>query len=252
VLLAVFAFSPVFVSGCGQEPGAADGSTASDEETGFAELQARGAEGMGVDQYASTHLFDALDDGGRIELQYHHDDPDAIETIRNHLREIEVAFSAGDFSTPAFVHAREVPGTDVMAARRNHIAYSFEELERGGALRIVTTDPQALAAIREFMAFQRDDHRAGGVDHGSMHHGTMGHDTMHHGAMGHDTMRHGDMDHGAMDHCGMDHGTMHHGQGDHGTMHRGQGDHGAKGGMMCRMHGEEMHGRGAPPGGGTP
>ncbi|MEX2048543.1 MAG: hypothetical protein WEB90_03100, partial [Gemmatimonadota bacterium] len=141
----------------------------------FAALQDRGAEGMGVDQYAATHLFDALADGGRIEFQYDSDDPDGVARIRNHLREIQVAFQAGDFSTPAFVHDQEVPGTTVMAARREHIEYRYQDLPRGGELRMVTTDPQALEAIREFMAFQRSDHRAGGMDHGAMDHSTMDH-----------------------------------------------------------------------------
>jgi len=137
-------------------------------EAEFAALQARGEAGMGVDQYASTHLFDALPDGGRIEFQYDSDDPQGIEAIRSHLREIETAFKAGDFSTPAFVHAQNVPGTDVMAARREQIDYRYQDLPRGGQLRVTASDPEALQAIHEFMAFQRDDHRAGGVDHSAM------------------------------------------------------------------------------------
>jgi hypothetical protein len=126
---------------------------------------------MGVDQYASTHFFDALPDGGRIEFQYNSDDSAGIEAIRAHLKEIEVAFRSGDFSTPAFVHAQEVPGTDVMAERREHIEYRYQDLPRGGELRLITGDPEALLAIHEFMAFQREDHRAGGVDHSTMDHG---------------------------------------------------------------------------------
>lgn len=155
-------------------------STDDTEDPDFAALQERGGIGMGVDQYASTHLFDALPDGGRIEYQYDGDDPEGIEQIRRHLKEIQTAFAAGDFSTPAFVHAQEVPGTAVMAARREHIEYRYTDLPRGGELRLVTEDPEALAAIREFMAFQRADHRAEGMDHD---HGAMDHEAMAHGAM---------------------------------------------------------------------
>jgi hypothetical protein len=159
------------------------------QDAEFAALQARGEVGMGVDQYASTHVFDALPDGGRIEFQHDDDDAEAVARIRRHLQEIQVAFEAGDFSTPAFVHDREVPGTDVMAARKEHIEYRYRDLPRGGELRLITNDPEALRAIREFMAFQRDDHRAGGMERGAMDHGAM--------------------DHGAMDHRGMDHGALH-------------------------------------------
>ncbi|MEX2526540.1 MAG: hypothetical protein WEA09_02785 [Gemmatimonadota bacterium] len=125
---------------------------------------------MGVDQYASTHVFDALPDGGRIEFQYDSDDPEGVATIRSHLKEIQKAFRAGDFSTPAFVHDMEVPGADVMAELSERIEYHYRDLPRGGEVRLVTNDPQALGAIREFMAFQRMDHRSEGMDHGTMVH----------------------------------------------------------------------------------
>jgi hypothetical protein len=170
------------VAACGPAPEAG-----ASEDAHFAALQDRGADaqGMGVDQYASTHLFDALPDGGRIEFQFNSEDREAVAQIRSHLHEIQVAFQAGDFSTPAFVHATEVPGTPVMAARREHIEYLYRDLPRGGELRLVTQDAEALEAIRAFMAFQRDDHRAGGIDHAAMDHGAMDHSTMDHGAMDH-------------------------------------------------------------------
>ena len=118
---------------------------------------------MGVDQYTSTHLFDDLPDGGRIELQRDVDDPAGVEQIRTHLAHIAGAFAQGDFSIPGFVHdIPEVPGTRVMADRRDQIRYEVRELPRGGEVRITTDDPEALAAIHHFLAFQRTDHRAAG------------------------------------------------------------------------------------------
>jgi hypothetical protein len=49
-----------------------------------------------------------------------------------------------------------------MAARRRAIRYEFRELPRGGEVRITTSDPAALRAVHEFLAFQRSDHRAAG------------------------------------------------------------------------------------------
>jgi hypothetical protein len=136
------------------------GTSATSSDSAFAALQARGRAAMGVDQYTSVHKFEALPDGGSIELQRDRDDADGIATIRTHLADIAKAFSAGDFSTPAFVHMQQVPGAAVMAARRANITYTMTPLPRGGMLRLTTTDPVALAAIAEFMAFQRMDHRA--------------------------------------------------------------------------------------------
>lgn len=127
-------------------------------DTAFAAMQQRGKTAMGVDQYTSTHHFDALPDGGRIELQRDVDDSAGIAQIRAHLQGIAKTFAEGDFTTPAFVHMRDVPGTKVMAAKRGAITCTYRELLRGGEVRIVTTDREALAAIHEFLAFQRQEH----------------------------------------------------------------------------------------------
>ena len=134
---------------------------APDADSAYAAMQARGAHVMGVDQYTSRHVFEPLADGGRIELQREVDDSAGVAQIRRHLEEIAEAFSRGDFSAPSLVHLRDVPGTRVMAARRAVIGYRVAPLPRGGEVRITTSDPEALAAVHEFLAFQRGEHRAG-------------------------------------------------------------------------------------------
>jgi hypothetical protein len=139
-------------------------STAQHHDSTFEALQQRGRHAMGVDQYTSAHLFDDLPSGGRIELQRATDDTAGVRTIREHLRTVAAAFKGGDFSTPAFVHARNVPGTAVMAAKRAAIRYTYRDLPRGGEIVMETRDPDALRAIHEFLAFQRGDHHAGGQE----------------------------------------------------------------------------------------
>ena len=125
---------------------------------------------MGVDQYSSRHTFDITADGGRVSLQRDSADSVGIAQIRAHMRLIQHAFQAGDFSTPAFVHARDMPGTSVMAAKRNVITYTYQDLPRGGAVVITTQDSAARAAIVEFMMAQRGDHHSGGTDHSAAKH----------------------------------------------------------------------------------
>ena len=127
----------------------------------FVGVQARGRVAMGVNQYTSRHVFEPLPDGGRIALQRDMADSEGAARIRRHMHEIAGRFAAGDFSLPGFVHARTVPGTAVMAARRGTIAYTVDTLPRGAALRIRTADSTAVRAIHEFLAFQRHDHHAG-------------------------------------------------------------------------------------------
>jgi hypothetical protein len=133
-------------------------------DTAFASLQERGRTAMGVDQYTSTHRFDDLPDGGRIELRQDKPGTAGVRAIRAHLAGVARAFAGGDFSTPGMVHAHEVPGTRTMAAKHELIEYQFRRLVGGGEVRIVTRDPEALAAVHAFLAFQRREHRAGGKE----------------------------------------------------------------------------------------
>jgi hypothetical protein len=140
-------------------------------DSAYAGVQSRGAEVMGVDQYTSHHVFEDLSDGGRI-IFLRDDVTDSAGTsiIRAHLRTIADSFAAGVFNDPAQVHAREVPGTADMARLRDKIRYTVSERPGGGELRITTADPDARQAIHEFLAFQRQDHRAAGHEGMEHHH----------------------------------------------------------------------------------
>jgi TusA-related sulfurtransferase len=47
-----------------------------------------------------------------------------------------------------------------MKRKRGVIDYSYEDLPRGGSVVITTSDPEARAAIAEFLEAQRTDHRS--------------------------------------------------------------------------------------------
>ena len=151
--LALLAMGLGLLNGCRRAP---------EDRTAFHGVQARGEQAMGVDQYTSSHVFQPLPDGGRIALQRDAADSAGTAVIRAHMQRIAAAFAAGDFRLPGFVHARAVPGTATMAARREAITYTADTLPRGGQVRIRTADAAAVAAVHEFLAFQRADHHAGG------------------------------------------------------------------------------------------
>ena len=145
---------------CGQ-PVPQSGTTAGD--SAFAAVQDRGAAVMGVDQYTSAHVFEERPDGGRIVLERADAaDSAGIATIRAHMREIASAFARGDFTAPGLVHAQDVPGTSVMAVRRDALTYTAQDRPRGAEVRIISTDAAVVAAVHAFLAFQRSDHRAAG------------------------------------------------------------------------------------------
>lgn len=60
------------------------------------------------------------------------------------------------------MHAGEVPGTPTMLARRSAIRYRFHPLPGGGEVRITSRDSEAVAAIHQFLAYQRREHHAAG------------------------------------------------------------------------------------------
>jgi hypothetical protein len=131
-------------------------------DSSFREMQKRGQMAMGVNQYTSTHKFEITRDGGRIELQRNTFDSLDVAQIRAHMKMIQHAFEAGDFSTPAFVHMRSMPGTATMAKNKALIHYAYGELPRGAEVRISTGDAESRAAIAEFLEAQRAEHRASG------------------------------------------------------------------------------------------
>ncbi len=113
---------------------------------------------MGVDQYSSKHVFETSPTGGRISLQRDTGDSLGVAQIRAHMKLIQHAFASGDFTTPAFVHARDMPGTSVMTEKREAIFYTYADLPRGGQVIIRTSDPAAIKAIAEFLQAQRTEH----------------------------------------------------------------------------------------------
>jgi len=73
-------------------------------------------------------------------------------------------FGSGNFDAPMLVHdSSHVPGTTVMADRREQIRYTYVETPNGGRVDIVTTDPQALAAVHTFLTYQIAEHKTGDV-----------------------------------------------------------------------------------------
>jgi len=158
-VVTVAILSPVALASPAAAQHSHDHARRADSDTAFASMQTRGKAAMGVDQYTSAHQFEDLPDGGRIELQRDSTDSAGVAEIRAHLQSIAKAFGQGDFEVPGFVHAGEVPGTEVMRERQDRISYRFHPLPGGGEVRIGTADTAAIRAVQEFLAFQRREHR---------------------------------------------------------------------------------------------
>jgi len=124
-----------------------------------AALKQRGALAMGFDQDKTTHHFRTSATGGSIEVEVNDPaDSTSRDQVRTHLKEIAGAFAKGDFGKPFQTHAEVPPGVPAMERLRTAIRYKYEQTERGGAVRISTSDPEALEAIHEFLRYQSREH----------------------------------------------------------------------------------------------
>jgi hypothetical protein len=122
----------------------------------------RGDAAMGFSHAKTTHHFLLKSDGGAIQIEA--DDADDVasrDQIRQHLKRIAKKFSEGDFAAPMLTHAQTPPGAPAMRSLKAEFKYEFEELERGGRIRISTNTPEAVKAIHEFLRFQIKDHQTG-------------------------------------------------------------------------------------------
>src|SRR5262245_43822059 len=122
----------------------------------------RGDAVMGFSHTKTTHHFLLKPDGGMIQVEANDaNDIASRDQIRQHLKHIAKKFSEGDFAAPMLIHAQTPPGARAMQSLKAKIKYEFEELERGGRIRISTKKTEAVKVVHEFLRFQIKDHQTG-------------------------------------------------------------------------------------------
>jgi hypothetical protein len=127
-----------------------------------AALNSRGDHAMGFSHDRTAHHFRLLKDGGSIEVLSK--DPKDIESrdqVRMHLKHIATSFAEGNFDMPMFIHDQVPPGVPAMKRLKSQIKYQVEAIPDGARVRITTANPEAIAAVHEFLKFQITDHQTG-------------------------------------------------------------------------------------------
>jgi len=125
-------------------------------------MQHRGNQGMGFDQQKTTHHFQLRKDGGAIQVTAKSvGDKESLDEIRMHLQHIRRAFSAGEFNIPMFVHDQTPPGVPAMTKLKDHIQYKYQSIANGGRVLISSSNPEAIAAVHDFLKFQITEHQTG-------------------------------------------------------------------------------------------
>jgi hypothetical protein len=125
-------------------------------------VNSRGDHVMGFSHEKTTHHFILYSDGGAIEVTANDaTDSESRDQIQMHLGHIAKMFAAGDFNAPMLVHDKVPPGVPVLERLKADVSYRYEKLDKGGRVRIVTANPEALSAVHEFLRFQISDHQTG-------------------------------------------------------------------------------------------
>jgi len=125
-------------------------------------VDAHGDHVMGFSHEKTTHHFRLYADGGAIEVTANDaKDTESTAQIRMHLGHIAGMFAAGNFQAPMLVHSQTPPGVPVLQRLKSEVSYKYQDIDRGGRVRIATKNADALAAVHEFLRFQIADHQTG-------------------------------------------------------------------------------------------
>lgn len=139
------------------------------------EIAERGSHVMPFDLGQTQHIFTKTETGG-VQQVIARDAGNTrqIALIRQHLSKISQEFIHGDFSNPAKIHGREMPGlAELRNAKQGQLQVQYKELANGGEI-AYSSDVQALrTAIHHWFDAQLADHGSDAIP--GLHHGAMQH-----------------------------------------------------------------------------
>ncbi len=123
---------------------------------------------MPFDLERTTHLFRETPGGGIQTVVA--DDPSnrhQARLVQHHLREEAARFRRGDFTDPAAIHGRDMPGLAELKAGARRIRVRYAALPNGARIVYSTDDPSLAAAVHSWFRAQAMDHgrHADGVRH---------------------------------------------------------------------------------------
>ena len=109
----------------------------------------------------TLHIFKMTERGGteRVvirEAKWN----DQIASIQQHLQHEAERFQMGDYSDPAKLHGRDMPGLEELQEGASRIRVSYAALPNGAEIRFETLDIHLLTAIHRWFGAQLSEHGA--------------------------------------------------------------------------------------------
>lgn len=125
-----------------------------------AAVSQRGGTVMPFSLDQTQHVFHKDTQGGVQQvLARKAADEAQVALIRKHLRDIRTRFLHGDFSDPAYIHGKTMPGlAELGAAGPGAIAIDYRDIPEGAQLAFRTNDPALIDAIHRWFDAQVNDH----------------------------------------------------------------------------------------------
>jgi hypothetical protein len=124
-----------------------------------------GQQVMPFDQSQAMHMFLPSETGGVIEIVVHDLNPTQIALVRAHLLQEAAKFAQGDYSDPAYIHGKSMPGLVQLESGASHMSIHYFETPSGAAITLGSTDQTLISAIHEWLAAQQSDHNSGKMNH---------------------------------------------------------------------------------------
>ena len=121
-------------------------------------IRERSAHVMPFSMAATMHQFEPTSYGGFMAVTVHSSDAQQLALVRAHLQKEAAAFARGDYSDPAYIHGKTMPGLAELSAGARRIAVRYSQLDGGARIDFRTSDPRLIAALHRWFAAQVSDH----------------------------------------------------------------------------------------------
>jgi hypothetical protein len=124
-----------------------------------AAVEARGAHVMPFDQAKTTHIF-ANTAGGGIETVTANaaNDTGQVALIRMHLEHESQLFASGDFTDPAAIHGKNMPGLAALEHGASQVTFTYADTPRGATITYRTSNAKLVDALHAWFDAQLSDH----------------------------------------------------------------------------------------------
>lgn len=127
-----------------------------------------GAQVMPFDQKQAMHMFLPSTTGGVVEIVVHDMDATQVALVRSHLLEEAAMFTRGDYSDPAYIHGKTMPGLARLESAASRVSVRYFETPSGAAITLASAEQDLVAAIHLWLAAQRRDHSSSPMNHCAM------------------------------------------------------------------------------------